>query len=134
MKRDKKKTNNDLQNTTQKTKDRVTRTRLKPGGELRCSGRVGSSCSIANCTFFFSVKTDKNAYWDNVYIPPWCRVSAYCVGMMLGVILLKRPKQKLHWVCYFFSACFPIALIHRKRSMRLHLFHCLTRKRGINDL
>jgi hypothetical protein len=29
-----------------KTKDRVTRTSLKTGGELRCSGRVGSSCSI----------------------------------------------------------------------------------------
>jgi hypothetical protein len=27
-----------------KTKDRVTRTPLKIGGELRCSGRVGSSC------------------------------------------------------------------------------------------
>ena len=30
-----KRTNNDLQNTTQKTKDRVTRTPLKIGGELR---------------------------------------------------------------------------------------------------
>jgi hypothetical protein len=28
---------------THKTKDRVTRTPLKTGGELRCSGRVGSS-------------------------------------------------------------------------------------------
>ena len=28
-----------------KTKDRVTRTLLKTGGELRCSGRVGSSTS-----------------------------------------------------------------------------------------
>ena len=27
------------------TKDRVTRTQLKPGGELRCSGRVSSSFS-----------------------------------------------------------------------------------------
>ena len=35
---------NDLQNTTQKTKDRATRTQLKTGGELRCSGRVSSSC------------------------------------------------------------------------------------------
>jgi len=33
-------TNNDLQNITHKTKDRVTRTPLKTGGELRCSGRV----------------------------------------------------------------------------------------------
>ena len=30
---------------TYKTKDRVTRSSLKTGGELRCSGRVGSSCS-----------------------------------------------------------------------------------------
>ena len=29
---------------THKTKDRITRTPLKTGGELRCSGRVGSPC------------------------------------------------------------------------------------------
>ena len=32
---------------TYKTKDRVTRTPLKTGGELRSSGRVGSSCSTS---------------------------------------------------------------------------------------
>ena len=32
--------NNDLQNITQKTKDQTTRNPLKPGGELRFSGRV----------------------------------------------------------------------------------------------
>jgi hypothetical protein len=37
----------DQQSTTQKTKDRVTRTPIKTGGELRCSGRVGSSCSTS---------------------------------------------------------------------------------------
>ena len=41
-----KKTNNDQQN-TYKIKDRVTRTPLKTGGELRCSGRVGGSCSTS---------------------------------------------------------------------------------------
>ena len=46
MKKDKK-TNNDLQNITYKTKDRVTRTPLKPGGEFKCSGRVSSSCSTS---------------------------------------------------------------------------------------
>ena len=35
-----KRTNNDRQNIHHKTKDRVTRTPLKTGGELRCSGRV----------------------------------------------------------------------------------------------
>jgi hypothetical protein len=32
---------------TYKTKDRVTRTPLKTGDELRCSGRVSSSCSTS---------------------------------------------------------------------------------------
>ena len=39
-------TNKDLQTTTQKTKDLVTLTPLKTEGELRCSERVTSSCSI----------------------------------------------------------------------------------------
>jgi hypothetical protein len=43
-----KRTNKDLQNITHKTKDRVTRTPLKTGVELRCSGRVGSSCSTSD--------------------------------------------------------------------------------------
>jgi hypothetical protein len=33
---------------TYKTKERVTRTPLKTGGELRCSGRVSSSCSTSD--------------------------------------------------------------------------------------
>ena len=33
---------------TYKTKDRVTRTPLKTGGELMCSGRVSSSCSTSD--------------------------------------------------------------------------------------
>ena len=32
---------------TYTTKDRVTRTPLKTGGELRCSGMVSSSCSTS---------------------------------------------------------------------------------------
>jgi hypothetical protein len=33
---------------TYKTNDRVTRTPLKTGGELRCSGRVSSPCSTSD--------------------------------------------------------------------------------------
>jgi hypothetical protein len=40
-----KRTNNDLQKYTYKTKDWVTQTPLKIGGDLRCFGRVSSSCS-----------------------------------------------------------------------------------------
>jgi hypothetical protein len=32
---------------THKTKDRLTRTPLKPRGELGCSGKVSSSCSTS---------------------------------------------------------------------------------------
>ena len=40
---------NDIQRSTKhthKTKDQVTRTPLKTGGELRCSGRVSNTCLI----------------------------------------------------------------------------------------
>ena len=40
-----KRVNNDLQNITQNTRDRATRTLLKTEDELRSSGRVSSSCS-----------------------------------------------------------------------------------------
>jgi hypothetical protein len=33
---------------THKTKDRVTQTPLKTKGELRCSGRISSSCSTSD--------------------------------------------------------------------------------------
>jgi hypothetical protein len=40
-----KRTNNDLENITQKTKHRATRTSIKTGGERMYTGRVGSICS-----------------------------------------------------------------------------------------
>ena len=43
-----KRSNNDLQNTTQKTKDRGTRTQLKTRGEHMFSGTVSSSCSTSD--------------------------------------------------------------------------------------
>ena len=42
-----KRINNDLQNTTEKTKDRVMQTSLKTGCEFMCSERVNSSCSTS---------------------------------------------------------------------------------------
>jgi hypothetical protein len=42
--------NNHLQNTTQKTKGRVTRNPLKTEDELMCSRRVSSSCSTSELT------------------------------------------------------------------------------------
>jgi len=48
-----KKGENYLQHTTQKTKDRATRTPLNTGGELRCSGRVRCSCSTCGTFLFY---------------------------------------------------------------------------------
>jgi len=42
-----KRTNNNLQNITHKSKDRITRTPLKTGGEHRCAGKVNSTCSTS---------------------------------------------------------------------------------------
>jgi hypothetical protein len=58
-------TNNDLQNITPKTKDRVTRTLLKTEGELKCSGRVSNSCStIDQCYLFLNSVT-----YGSTYVP-----------------------------------------------------------------
>jgi len=43
-----KRTNNDLQNTTQKSQDQATPTPLKTGSELMCSRRVSRSCSTCD--------------------------------------------------------------------------------------
>jgi Na+-translocating ferredoxin:NAD+ oxidoreductase RnfG subunit len=50
----KKRTNNDIQNITQETKDRATLTPLKTGGELGYSGRVSLIFDFVQMgTFFF---------------------------------------------------------------------------------
>jgi len=41
-------THNGLQNITRNTKDRALRIPLSTGGELKCSGSVGSSCSTCS--------------------------------------------------------------------------------------
>jgi hypothetical protein len=51
VKRKGQKENNDLQNPTQKTKDRATQSPLKSRGELRCFGRVDSSCFSSGTSF-----------------------------------------------------------------------------------
>jgi hypothetical protein len=43
----------------EKIKDRVTRTPLKTGGELRCSGRVSSSCSTSDTRTLMKKKIEK---------------------------------------------------------------------------
>ena len=55
---------------THTTKDRVTRTPPKIGGELRCSGIIGRSCSTSGMCYFLwhedeaSFVLDQHAYFD----------------------------------------------------------------------
>ena len=62
QKKQDKRTNNDLQNITHKTKDRVTRIPTKTWGELRCPGKENSPCStkgIRRVTLIISIKTKR---------------------------------------------------------------------------
>jgi hypothetical protein len=52
--------NKQRSNNTQKTKDRPKRTPLKTGGELKCSGRVNSSCSTSETRHVYLVKKPAN--------------------------------------------------------------------------
>jgi hypothetical protein len=71
-------TNNDLQNITQKTEDWAAQTTLKTGGELRCSGRVSSSCSTC----------DTHRTWN---ISKWCEYYPY---------ITMTTNWQLYGTCY----------------------------------
>jgi hypothetical protein len=62
-------TNNDLQNITQKTKDRATRTSLKAGGELMCSGRVNSSCLTCDTRRVTVKRHEQRQIWKSCWTP-----------------------------------------------------------------
>ena len=68
-----KKTNNDLQlqNITQKTKDRATRTPLKTGGELRCYRRVSSSCSTCDTRRATAKRHEHHLTWTSCWTPEY---------------------------------------------------------------
>jgi hypothetical protein len=55
-----KRTNKDLQNITNKTKDRVTQTPLNTGDELMFSGRESRSCSTSG-----THRVNNISQWDN---------------------------------------------------------------------
>jgi len=58
-----KRTNNDLQNTTEKNEDRATQTGLKTGGELRCSWRVSSPFSIRDTRPVTELRVCHHSEW-----------------------------------------------------------------------
>jgi hypothetical protein len=59
---------------THKTEDRVTRTQLRTGAELRCSGRVGSSCSSSGACLVTLVTNPVVVCSSSIYgfrLPLW---------------------------------------------------------------
>lgn len=44
--------------------------------------------------YFFSMMSDGGDYWNNVFITPWCRVSAYCIGILLGFLIDTLDSNK----------------------------------------
>lgn len=69
-----------------------------------------------------SMSSDGGLYWNNVFIKPWCRVSSYCVGVLLGFALTQcEPKRKikkiaaaLGWVLALVVACTFIFITYTK--------------------
>ena len=61
--KERKRTNNDIQNFAQKTKDRATRKPLETRNELRCFRRVSSSCSTYDTRQNNDLK--KTGKWTN---------------------------------------------------------------------
>jgi hypothetical protein len=82
----KKRKNNDLQNTTQKTKDRATPTPLKAEGGLGCSERVSSSystCDINRITLAMNPVISHERGKDRIVITtngtyPWSFLIQIC--------------------------------------------------------
>jgi hypothetical protein len=66
-----KRTNNDLQNITQKTKDRATRTPLKIGCELMCLGMVSSSSSTCEIRRVAVRQHKHNLIWKSFWTPAY---------------------------------------------------------------
>ena len=108
-----KRTYNDLPNTTQKNKDRATRTPLNTGGELRCSRRISCSCSIGSTHRVVEMKTTTTVpqelrkstiHTNNVLIPA---VFYYFVFYLTGF-----QHDGLYPYSVTSSVCSPVSLFY----------------------
>ena len=116
---------------TYKTKDRVTRTPLKTGGELRCSGRVSSSCSTSGTrhvnlvTTLCKIRSIKDHF-------RWVKVSGTALYWNTCILTITRKESKglpvnlnlntFHWPIYTiglntsfttYIKFFPVSYKHR---------------------
>ncbi|OWF42585.1 nose resistant to fluoxetine protein 6-like [Mizuhopecten yessoensis] len=40
-------------------------------------------------------------YWSNIYIAPWCRIAAFLVGLLFGIVMNKRPRKSFSKILNF---------------------------------
>lgn len=55
------------------------------------------------CAFIYINRTatqSDDTFTDVIYNKPYCRITPYLVGMLLGYVIYKYPRKsiKLHWV------------------------------------
>jgi hypothetical protein len=92
-----KRTNNDLQNNTQKTNDRATRTPLKTQAGRRCSGRVSSSRSTSD--------TRRVKRYEHYLTWKSCWTSQHGTKNVktCNLTTLNNKNQTLNWISAFLS-------------------------------
>ena len=91
----KEKSTKDKQRSTKHThKDRVTRTPLKTGDELRCSGMVGSSCSTSG-TRRVTLVTNAVGHICEMFIFIKCR-NPFCYFFLISCLFRL-------WILYYFT-------------------------------
>ena len=93
-----KRTNNDVQNITHKTKDRVTRIPLKTGSELSCPGGISSSCSTS-VTSRVNIVANPGSVYDTWHIS----VDICCTDIPLRStnVRLIKPGHCFPWTKYY---------------------------------
>jgi hypothetical protein len=101
---------------THKTKDWVTRTPLKNGGELRCSGRVSSSCStrlhswlIVVCSFSFGHCVVCSSSIYGFWLPLWYLQTLLIIKRVYVTLDIKEKNEEENqcrfnaWMVYSFK-------------------------------
>jgi hypothetical protein len=85
---------------TYKAKDRVTRSPLKTGDELRCSGRVGSSCSTSGIRPASTIRIHNVAVWLLFGQVPFLRENYVATTYFRYVICKSLWQRMFQRFCY----------------------------------
>ncbi|WAR14840.1 NRF6-like protein [Mya arenaria] len=61
-------------------------------------------------------REDGGQYWNSVFTKPWCRISSYCVGLLLGLVLQrfyhKIINKYIAGLCWLLFTCVGVLLVY----------------------